>query len=102
MKEQTLAQHNHRVSLKPSKSRAALTITHPNAAGIDIGNTSHFVSGNTSRLAVERRRLICWPIQRNHSPQPRSRPSNATSDTSAKPPTRTRCAVSRSEHPSTK
>jgi transposase len=26
-----------RISLKPGKSRAALTITHPNAAGIDIG-----------------------------------------------------------------
>jgi transposase len=40
----TLAQRNARVSLKPGKSRAALTITHPNAAGIDIGNTAHFVA----------------------------------------------------------
>jgi hypothetical protein len=29
--EQALAQRNARVSLKPGKSRAALTITHPNA-----------------------------------------------------------------------
>jgi len=29
---------------KPVKSRAALTITHPNAAGIDIGSASHFVA----------------------------------------------------------
>ena len=28
-----MAQRNARVSLKPGKSRAALTITHPNAAG---------------------------------------------------------------------
>ena len=33
-----------RISLKPGKSRAALTITHPNAAGIDIGSASHFVA----------------------------------------------------------
>jgi transposase len=39
-----LAQRNPGVSLKPSKSRAALTITHPNAAGIDIGSASHFVA----------------------------------------------------------
>ena len=33
------------VPLKPGKSRAAaLTITHPNAAGIDIGSASHFVA----------------------------------------------------------
>ncbi|WP_372450341.1 IS110 family transposase [Paraburkholderia aspalathi] len=42
--EQALAQRNSGVSLKPGKSRAALTITHPNAAGIDIGSASHFVA----------------------------------------------------------
>jgi transposase len=42
--EQALAQRNRGVSLKPGKSRAALTITHPNAAGIDIGSASHFVA----------------------------------------------------------
>ena len=41
--EQTLAQRK-KVSLKPSKSRAALTLTHPNAAGIDIGSAAHFVA----------------------------------------------------------
>ncbi|MFH0934275.1 MAG: IS110 family transposase, partial [Pseudomonadota bacterium] len=39
-----MAQRNARVSLKPGKSRAALTITHPNAAGIDIGSAAHFVA----------------------------------------------------------
>ena len=29
---------------KPGQSRAALTITHPNAAGIDIGSAAHFVA----------------------------------------------------------
>ncbi|PQV44044.1 transposase [Paraburkholderia sp. BL21I4N1] len=43
--EQALAQRNPAVSLKPRKSRAAaLSITHPNAAGIDIGSASHFVA----------------------------------------------------------
>jgi hypothetical protein len=37
-----MAKRNAKVSLKPGKSRAALTITHPNAAGIDVGSASHF------------------------------------------------------------
>jgi hypothetical protein len=44
MMEQAMAQRNARVSRKPGQSRAALTITHPNAAGIDIGSASHFVA----------------------------------------------------------
>ena len=39
-----MSQRNIKVSLKPGKSRAALSITHPNAAGIDIGSASHFVA----------------------------------------------------------
>ncbi len=39
-----MAQRNRSVSLKPAKSRTALTITHPNAAGIDIGNAAHYVA----------------------------------------------------------
>lgn len=39
-----MAQRNRSVRLKPVKSRAALTITHPNAAGIDIGNAAHYVA----------------------------------------------------------
>ncbi len=39
-----MAQHNRAVGLKPSKARIALTITHPNAAGIDLGSASHFVA----------------------------------------------------------
>jgi transposase len=44
MMEQAMVQRNRAVSLKPGKSRAALTITHPNAAGIDIGSAAHFVA----------------------------------------------------------
>jgi transposase len=33
-----------KISLKPGKARAALTITHPNAAGIDVGSASHYVA----------------------------------------------------------
>ena len=40
-----MPERNRSVSLKPGKARAAaLTITHPNAAGIDIGSASHFVA----------------------------------------------------------
>jgi transposase len=45
MMEQTMAQRNRaRLNLKPGKNQATLTITHPNAAGIDIGSASHFVA----------------------------------------------------------
>ena len=39
-----MAQRNTKISIKPGKSREALTITHPNAAGIDIGIASHYVA----------------------------------------------------------
>lgn len=40
-----MAKHRTKVVPKPSQSRAAaLSITHPNAAGIDIGSASHFVA----------------------------------------------------------
>ena len=39
-----MSQRNAKVIPKPGKSRAALSITHPNAAGIDIGSASHFVA----------------------------------------------------------
>ena len=40
-----MPQRNRSVSPKPGRSRgSALTITHPNAAGIDIGSASHFVA----------------------------------------------------------
>ena len=39
-----MSRRHAKVSLKPGQSRAALTITHPNAAGIDIGSAAHFVA----------------------------------------------------------
>jgi transposase len=39
-----MARRNRSIPLKATKSRAALTITHPNAAGIDIGSAAHFVA----------------------------------------------------------
>ena len=39
-----MAQRNRHLSLKPGKARVALTITHPNAAGIDIGSAAHYVA----------------------------------------------------------
>ncbi len=39
-----MVQRKRKISLKPGKSREPLTITHPNAAGVDIGSSSHYVS----------------------------------------------------------
>ena len=39
-----MAQRKRSINLKTAKSRAALTITHPNAAGIDIGSAAHYVA----------------------------------------------------------
>lgn len=39
-----MAQRNQSTLFKPGKARQALTLTHPNAAGIDIGSASHFVA----------------------------------------------------------
>jgi transposase len=44
MMENAMAQRNRSVPLKCAKSRQALSLTHPNAAGIDIGSASHFVA----------------------------------------------------------
>jgi hypothetical protein len=43
MMKQTMSRRNRTINLKPGKSRTALTITHPNVAGLDIGSASHFV-----------------------------------------------------------
>src|SRR5574337_1750137 len=70
MMEQPLAQRNRTVSLKPGKSRQVLSITHPNAAGIDIGSASHFVAVPPDRddepvrefnsFTIELHRLADW------------------------------------------
>jgi len=39
-----MVQRKRRINLASTKCRAALSITHPNAAGIDIGSASHFVA----------------------------------------------------------
>lgn len=39
-----MRQRNRSLSLKSAKSRQALSLTYPNAAGIDIGSGSHFVA----------------------------------------------------------
>lgn len=39
-----MAQRNRSMTLKPRRARQALTLTHPNAAGIDIGSASHYVA----------------------------------------------------------
>ena len=39
-----MTKRNRNVIHKPVKTRQALSLTHPNAAGIDIGSASHFVA----------------------------------------------------------
>ena len=39
-----MAQRNRNLNLKAGKARTALTITHPNAAGVDIGSAAHYVA----------------------------------------------------------
>ena len=44
MMEDTLAQRNRTSPPRSGKTRAAFSLTHPNAAGIDIGSASHYVA----------------------------------------------------------
>ena len=44
MMEHAVAQRNRSVPLKPRKSREPLSLTQPNAAGIDVGSASHYVA----------------------------------------------------------
>ena len=39
-----MVQRKQKISIKPGKSREPLTNTHPHAAGVDIGSSSHYVS----------------------------------------------------------
>ncbi len=39
-----MVQRKRKICFKPGKSREVLTITHPNAAGVDIGSSSHYVA----------------------------------------------------------
>ena len=39
-----MAARNRSLNLKPGRARQVLTLTHPNAAGIDIGSASHYVA----------------------------------------------------------
>ncbi|MDR2012058.1 MAG: hypothetical protein LBQ20_03240 [Rhodanobacter sp.] len=45
-----MAQRNRSLNLKSAKSRQALSVTHPNAAGIDIGSASHYVAVPADRV----------------------------------------------------
>lgn len=60
-----MAKPNVKISLKPGKSRAALTITHPNACGIDIGNTAHYVAVPADRDDVPVREFASFTVDLN-------------------------------------
>ncbi len=57
-----MAPRNRNLNLRPAKSRAALTITHPNAAGIDIGSASHFVAVPPDRNDNPVREFPSFPV----------------------------------------
>ena len=54
-----------KASLKAGKARAALAITHPNAAGIDIGNESHYVAVPPDRDEDSVREFPCFTSDLN-------------------------------------
>lgn len=59
--EDRLAQRNLSVSLS-GKSGSALTLTHPNAAGIDIGSASHYVAVPPDRDAEPVREFASFTV----------------------------------------
>lgn len=61
-----MAQRNRNLIPKPGKARQPpMTITHPNAAGIDIGNASHFVSVPPDRDDEPVREFPCFTADLN-------------------------------------
>ena len=54
-----------KVKLKPGKNQAALRITHPNAAGIDIGSASHYVAVPPDRDDEPVREFHCFTADLN-------------------------------------
>ena len=60
-----MAPRNCSIHIKPSQSRSALTITCPNAAGIDIGSASHFVAVPPDRDADPVREFPSFTVDLN-------------------------------------
>jgi transposase len=54
-----------KIKLKASKNQPALTITHPNAAGIDIGSASHYVAVPPDRDEEPVREFACFTADLN-------------------------------------
>ena len=67
MMEQAMSQRNMKIGFKPGKTRAALTITHPHAAGIDIGSASHFVAVPPDRDETSVREFPSFTVVTGHS-----------------------------------
>jgi transposase len=63
--EQAMAQRNRSLSLKSPKSRQALSLIHPNAAGIDIGSASHYVAVPPDRDAEPVREFASFTTDLN-------------------------------------
>jgi transposase len=60
MMEQAMAQRNRNLPLTHRKSRLPLTLTHPNAAGIDVGSASHYVAVPPDRDDAPVREFPCF------------------------------------------
>jgi transposase len=65
MMENVMAQRNRSIPSKPPKPRPALSLTHPNAAGIDIGSASHFVAVPPDRDAEPVREFKSFTVDLN-------------------------------------
>ena len=57
-----MTQRNRGASLKAVKSRTALTVTYPNAAGIDIGSAAHFVAVPPDRADMPVREFASFTV----------------------------------------
>ena len=60
-----MGQCKRKICFKPGKSREALTITHPNAAGVDIGSSSHYVAVPPDRDDVPVREFPSFTVDLN-------------------------------------
>jgi transposase len=65
MMEQAMVPRNRSLSLKSPKSQQALSLTHPNAAGIDIGSAAHFVAVPPDRDAEPVREFASFTTDLN-------------------------------------
>ena len=63
-----MSQRRSKHTAKVNTSRMALTITHPHAAGIDIGSASHFVAVPPDRDDEPVREFLSFTVEETRWP----------------------------------